>query len=207
MLILDQAEEYFLYHRGEGGFTADLPELVTRPGLRVHVLLSLRDDALSKLDRFKARIPNLFANYLRLDHLDRRAARDAVEKPVERYNELVDESIEVDPELTELVLDQTVAGQVDLGEAGRGLAADDVSTGRIEAAYLQLVLERIWEEEQAAGSNRLRAETLVGSAAPSRSCARISVAPSRSFRPRRGTWRRTSSASSSRLRERRSLTG
>jgi WD40 repeat protein len=162
LLILDQAEEYFLYHRGEGGFTAELPELVTRPGLRVRVLLSLRDDALSKLDRFKGRIPNLFGNYLRLDHLDRRAARDAVEKPVERYNELVDGSIEVERELTELVLDETVAGQVDLGEAGRGLTADDVSAGRIEAAYLQLVLERIWEEEQAAGSSRLRAETLVG---------------------------------------------
>jgi WD40 repeat protein len=161
LLILDQAEEHFLYHQGEGGFTAELPELVTRPGLRVRVLLSLRDDALSKLDRFKGRIPNLFANYLRLDHLDRRAARDAVKKPVERYNELAGGSIEVEPELTELVLDQTVAGQVDLGEAGRGLKADEVSAGRIEAAYLQLVLERLWEEEQAAGSSRLRAETLV----------------------------------------------
>ena len=161
LLILDQAEEHFLYHQGEGGFTAELPELVTRPGLRVRVLLSLRDDALSKLDRFKGRIPNLFANYLRLDHLDRRSARDAVEKPVERYNELVGESIEVEPELTEMVLDQTVAGQVDLGGAGRGMTAEDVSTGRIEAAYLQLVLERLWEEEQAAGSSRLRAETLV----------------------------------------------
>jgi WD40 repeat protein len=162
LLVLDQVEEHFLYHQGEGGFTAELPELVTRPGLRVRILLSLRDDALSKLDRFKGRIPNLFANYLRLDHLDRRSARDAVQKPVERYNELAGDSIEVEPELTELVLEQTAAGQVDLGEAGRGLTADDVRTGRIEAAYLQLVLERIWEEEQEAGSNRLRKETLVG---------------------------------------------
>jgi WD40 repeat protein len=161
LLILDQAEEHFLYQAGEGGFTAELPELVTRPSLRVRVLLSVRDDALSKLDRFKGRIPNLFANYLRLDHLDRRSAHDAVEKPVERYNELANESIEVEPELTELVLDQTVAGQVDLGEAGRGMAAEEMSGGRIEAAYLQLVLERLWEEEQAAGSTRLRAETLV----------------------------------------------
>ena len=161
LLIMDQAEEYFLYHRGEGDFTSELPELVTRPGLRVRVLVSIRDDALSKLDHFKGRIPNLFANYLRLDHLDRRAARDAVEKPVERYNELADASIEVEPDLTELVLEQTVAGQVDLGEAGRGMAAEEVSAGRIEAAYLQLVLERLWDEEQAAGSTRLRAETLV----------------------------------------------
>ena len=98
LLILDQAEEYFLYHSEDGGFAEELPELVTRPGLRVRVLLSLRDDALAKLDRFKGRIPNLFANYLRLDHLDRRAAREAIVKPVERYNEL--------------------AGRVDRGRAG-----------------------------------------------------------------------------------------
>ena len=138
----------------------ELPDLVTRPGLRVRALLSIRDDALSKLDRFKGRIPNLFANYLRLDHLDRRAAREAVVRPVERFNELTGESIEVEEELVEAVLDQTATGQVDLGDAGRGLAADEKSTGRIEAAYLQLVLERIWEEEREAGSERLRASTL-----------------------------------------------
>jgi WD40 repeat protein len=160
LLILDQAEEYFLYHEAESGFALELPDLVTRPGLRVRALLSIRDDALSKLDRFKGRIPNLFANYLRLDHLDRRAAREAVVRPVERFNELTGESIEVEEELVEAVLDQTATGQVDLGDAGRGLAADERSTGRIEAAYLQLVLERIWEEERAAGSERLRASTL-----------------------------------------------
>ena len=160
LLILDQAEEYFLYHEAESGFALELPDLVTRPGLRVRALLSIRDDALSKLDRFKGRIPNLFANYLRLDHLDRRAAREAVVRPVERFNELTGESIEVEEELVEAVLDQTATGQVDLGDAGRGLAADEKSTGRIEAAYLQLVLERIWEEERAAGSERLRASTL-----------------------------------------------
>ena len=136
------------------------PNLVTRPGLRVRALLSIRDDALSKLDRFKGRIPNLFANYLRLDHLDRRAAREAIVRPVEQFNELAGESIEVEEELVEAVLDQTATGQVDLGDAGRGLAADEKRTGRIEAAYLQLVLERIWEEERAAGSERLRASTL-----------------------------------------------
>jgi WD40 repeat protein len=161
LLILDQAEEYFLYHEAESGFAVELPDLVTEPGLRVRVLLSLRDDALAKLDRFKGRIPGLFANYLRLDHLDRRSAREAVVRPVERFNELTGESIEVEPQLVEAVLEQTAAGQVDLGTTGRGLAADEAKTGLIEAAYLQLVLERIWEEEQAAGSDRLRAATLV----------------------------------------------
>jgi WD40 repeat protein len=160
LLILDQAEEYFLYHQAESGFALELPDLVTQPGLRVRVLLSLRDDALSKLDRFKGRIPNLFSNYLRLDHLDRRSARDAVVRPVERFNELTGDSIDIEPQLVEAVLDQTAAGQVDFGTEGRGLGADEATSGRIEAAYLQLVLERIWEEERATGSDVLRAQTL-----------------------------------------------
>ena len=160
LLILDQAEEYFLYHQAEGGFAEELPDLVTRPGLRVRVLLSLRDDALAKLDRFKGRIPNLFANYLRLDHLDRRSAAEAVIKPVERFNELTGESVEIEPELVEAVLDETATGQVELASAGRGAPVQADVTERIEAAYLQLVLERLWEDERAAGSNRLRVSTL-----------------------------------------------
>ncbi len=160
LLLLDQAEEYFLYHSEQAGFAEELPELVTRPGLRVRVLLSIRDDALAKLDRFKARIPNLFANYVRLDHLDRRAARDAIVNPVERYSEATGRRVEIEPELIVAVLDQTAAGKVDLGDSGRGLGAGEEQEGRIEAPYLQLVLERIWDEEAESSSDVLRAETL-----------------------------------------------
>ena len=161
LLVLDQAEEYFLYHSEESGFADELPELVTRPGLRVRVLLSLRDDALAKLDRFKGRIPSLFANYLRLDHLDRRSARDAIVKPVERFNDAEKgEPVEIEPALIEAVLTQTAAGKVDLSEGGRGLGPGETDESRIEAPYLQLVMERVWEEEGAQGSRVLRAETL-----------------------------------------------
>ncbi len=161
LLVLDQAEEYFLYHAEEAGLAEELPELVTRPGLRVRVLLSLRDDALAKLDRFKGRIPNLFGNYLRLDHLDRRAARAAIEGPVERYNELAPESqVELEPALVDAVLAETVAGKVDLGEIGGGLGPGETDESRVEAPYLQLVMERVWDEERGEGSNRLRATTL-----------------------------------------------
>jgi WD40 repeat protein len=160
LLFLDQADEYFLYQDAQAGFAEELPELVTRSGLRVRVLLALRDDALAKLDRFKGRIPNLFSNYLRLDHLDAVSAHDAIVKPVQRWNELTGNDVDVEPGLIERVLDETAAGKVDLGESGRGLAVGQRTTGRIEAPYLQLVLERIWNEERAAGSSRLRAETL-----------------------------------------------
>ena len=160
ILILDQAEEFFLYHAEDSGFADELPALVTSPGLRVRVLLSLRDDALAKLDRFKGHIPNLFANYLRLDHLDRRAARDAIVKPLERFEELTGAPVEIEPALIDTVLAQTAAGKVDLAEGGIGTARDEVDEGRIEAPYLQLVMERIWDEELSRGSNHLSLDSL-----------------------------------------------
>jgi WD40 repeat protein len=153
-LILDQFDEYFLYHESEDEFARELAEVVTRPGLRVNILISIRDDMLARLDRFKALIPNLFSNYLRLDHLDRLAAHAAIIGPVERYNTLVpaEERVTADPELVEAVLDQTISRRVEPGEP--------VDRDRVEAPYLQLVMQRLWDEEFRGGSGTLRLETL-----------------------------------------------
>jgi WD40 repeat protein len=156
-VILDQFEEYFLYHERDG-FADELADAVREPTLRANFLLGLREDALAKLDAFKGRIPNLFANYLRLDHLDRRGGRAAIVGPVERYNELTGEEVRVEPELVEAVLDEVAAGKVDMGRAGRGGVETDEE--RIEAPFLQLVLERLWEVERERGSTVLRLATL-----------------------------------------------
>ena len=124
----------------------------------MNVLLGLREDALAKLDAFKGQIPNLFSNYLRLDHLDRRGARLAIVGPIERFNELAGEDVRVEPEVVEAVLDQVATGKVDVGRAGRGGVETDDE--RIEAPYLQLVLERLWEVERERGSLVLRLSTL-----------------------------------------------
>jgi WD40 repeat protein len=155
LIILDQFEEYFLYHLQEDGigtFASEFPRAVNRPDLRVNFLISVREDALAKLDRFKGRIPNLFDNYLRIDHLDRAAARAAIERPIGEYNRLQTEgqTVSIEPELVEAVLDQIKTGQVRLGEAGRGMIEGAVSRsdeGRIETPYLQLVMTRLWDEE------------------------------------------------------------
>ena len=47
-------------------------EIFAARDLNVHVLLSVREDALAGLDRFKGRVPQLFGNYLRLAHLNTR---------------------------------------------------------------------------------------------------------------------------------------
>jgi WD40 repeat protein len=163
-LILDQFEEYFVYHGDDDGgpLRDELADVLTDRSLRVNLLFSLREDALAQLDAFKGRIPNLFANSLRLDRLDRRAARAAMVGPVDRYNELVpeDAAVAIEPELVEAVLDEVTLGRVDLGTTDRGeLPTRENETG-IEAPYLQLVMERIWGAERDAGSHVLRLATL-----------------------------------------------
>ena len=172
-LILDQFEEYFLYHGDEAGagpLTA-LADAIREPGTRAHVVLSVREDALAQLDAFKSQLPGLFGNSLRLDRLDRRAATRAIRGPLERYNELVPagEAVEIEDELVDDILDSVEAGRIRLGDAGLGGAEENpTERGRIEAPYLQLVLERLWEVETERGSKRLRGETLRGLGGASR---------------------------------------
>ncbi len=89
-VVLDQFEEYFLYHEGEtAGPFEELAEIAPAAGdMRANFLIGIREDALAQLDAFKAQIPNLFANTLRLDRLDRRAGEAAIVGPIERYNRL-----------------------------------------------------------------------------------------------------------------------
>ena len=160
-LVLDQAEEYFLYHAddaGSGSFAEALPAVLGAP-FRVNVLVSLREDSLAKLDRFTGRIPGLFANTLRLDRLDRAAARAAIVRPLERYGELVGETVTAEPELVERILDEVGAGQIEPALGGLGAVEGAAPSGGVEAPYLQLVLQRLWEEERASGSDVLRVET------------------------------------------------
>ena len=124
------------------------------------MLVSVRDDSLSRLDVFKARLPDVLGNYLRLDRLSRDAGREAIVKPVESWGAMTNGGgpVEVEPGLVEAVLDEVGAGQIDAGLGGRG-GADDLAGAGIETPYLQLVMQRVWDEERTAGSRSLRQET------------------------------------------------
>jgi WD40 repeat protein len=165
LIILDQFEEYFLYHGqedGAGTFAVEFPKAINNLHLPVSFLISIREDALAKLDRFEGRIPNLFDNYLRVEHLDRDSAREAIIKPIDQYNRLADGTgdVSIEPALVEEVLKQVRTGQVILGEAGRGVVEGKDTEAQIETPYLQLVMTRLWNEEIREGSRVLRLETL-----------------------------------------------
>jgi WD40 repeat protein len=140
-LLLDQFEDCFRYPEAQA-VVGELPELLRRAGLRLSVLIALRDDALAELDTFTTRLPDAFGNLLRLDALDRRAAREAIMRPLEQFSGLTGEAHSADPDLVDTLLDE--------------IEDDD----HVETPFLQLVLERLWAEERASGSRVLRLETL-----------------------------------------------
>lgn len=169
-VILDQFEEYFLYNKTESGprsFAEEFPRVLGRRDLPVNFLVAIREDALAHLDAFKGRIPHLFQNYLRVKHLDMESARQAIERPLERYCEIHGDGepeISIEPELVDAVLDQVRTGRVLIDAIAAGTTGEaDGGQGeeRIETPFLQLVMQRIWMEETREDSKVLRASTLV----------------------------------------------
>lgn len=164
-LILDQFEEYFLYHseeNGEGTFFSEFPRAVNASNLRVNFLISIREDAIADLDRFQSRIPGLFDHRLQIGHLDGRAAKEAIIKPIEYYNQQHGSVIAIEPSLVDAVLNEVQVGKVVLGDIGLGgIDAKPKSPAemQIETPYLQLVMERLWKEERDQKSSLLRLET------------------------------------------------
>lgn len=176
VLILDQFEEYFIYRDvHDVSFERELAELITDPTLRVNVLLSLREDALARLDTLKTKIPALFDNCLRLEHLSRDSAQQAIEGPIRLYNQRHDDvglHVNCEPALINAVLDEVQAGKLTLRLAGEGKVRPDRTRSdtqvRVEAPYLQMVMMRIWREDAPAGHGTLRLaslETKLGGAA------------------------------------------
>ncbi|MFN2628750.1 MAG: hypothetical protein ABR569_08965 [Gaiellaceae bacterium] len=165
LVVLDQLEELFVYHdRPDGSALEQIGDALRRREGRIHWLLSIREDALANLDRFDGYVPGLLDHLLRLEHLDRDAAREAIVAPLQRWNRVAavpGEEIEPEPQLVEAVLDQVTAGKVSLATTAAG-SPTSAGTG-VEAPYLQLVLSRLWEEEHrrsGAAAQLLRLQTL-----------------------------------------------
>jgi hypothetical protein len=168
LLVLDQFEEYFRYHPEEGagdqlsGFAAELALIVNDPDLAVNVLVSIREDAWPKLDIFEGHIPVVFENYIRVDHLDVDAAREAIVGPITAWNRTLapgTETYEVNSTLVDAVIEAACGRSMLAAEADT--VPDEMTVGdRIEAPFLQLVLERLWRATVADGAHSLTRERL-----------------------------------------------
>ncbi len=180
-VVLDQAEEYFLYHPAEDdpkSFAVQFPAVVNAPDLRANFLLAIREDALAKLDVFKARIPNVLGNYLRLEHLDPRAARAAIVEPIRAYNGLVGDDRDRRGRA------RTRQRGARAGRSREGRPADSPAAEPSPPARRQSASRRRTCSSSCTGSGRrsgakARASSdsrrSAGSAMPSRSCAIMST--------------------------------
>ncbi len=145
LIILDQFEDFIEYHRDDSDY--GLANIIVTEDLPIHFLVSIREDSLAGLDRFKSSIPGLFNNYLRVEHLSVPGAKDAILKPLRNFNKLhPDRAIE----MTDEKLSDTVVKQV-----------CDAEGERVQAALLQLVMTRWWERESEKKSTEMQEETLV----------------------------------------------
>jgi WD40 repeat protein len=152
LVILDQFEEYFQYHpieAAEADFARQFPSLLCQRDVPVHFLLSLREDMLAVLDRFKKRIPNLFNNRLRIDFLSREDALEAVLKPLDVFNQEGQPPgpMTIQRETAERLLDR-------LARIQKG------DRRQVQTPYLQLVMENWWHREVKDESHEMREETL-----------------------------------------------
>src|SRR3954451_8151713 len=108
LVLLDQFEEYFLYRETQdplGRLATELAECVNRPDCEANLLISIREDEYWRLgDPFRDHIANVYANNLRLEYLDATCARQAIERPVERYNARHETEYAVEDALVDAVL-------------------------------------------------------------------------------------------------------
>ncbi|MEM7537865.1 MAG: WD40 repeat domain-containing protein [Chloroflexota bacterium] len=180
VLILDQFEEYFQYRDNypapavDGGdFATQLIRIINHGTLRTNVLISLREDALSRLDFFKGRIPTLLDNRLSIGHLKRTAAETAIREPLQVFNnepfhQPQQVAYDIEDALVTDILDQVGSGVVTLRqqrepqgvEAGSVSVSTATTVDQIQTPYLQLVLTKLWDEERKQSSQTLRQTTL-----------------------------------------------
>jgi tetratricopeptide (TPR) repeat protein len=171
-LIFDQFEEFLLYHPAHtaSGTTFDLQfaRIVNRTDAPVNILISIREDWVAKLDRYQRHIPDLLGNLVRLEHLDAEGAREAITKPLEKFNaERVDRELgpyAIEPELTNVILQQVQAGSM-AGHADGGVGRVDGSAGggpnsTVETPFLQMILTALWNAELQQQSKLMRLATL-----------------------------------------------
>ena len=149
----------------------------------MNVLLACARTPSPRLDAFKARIPNVLANYLRLPHLDRAAGRAAIVGPLERWNELASEDERRDRARARRGGSRRAAAGGRARRPGSGVAR--ARSGRSRRRSCSSSSSGSGRLSGSEGSHDLRLETSRGSAArrrssrASRTGARLARVPAR----------------------------
>jgi hypothetical protein len=160
LVVLDQFDEYFTAHPAAAdgdGFEPELARAINRDDVDAGFLISIREDALAGLDRFHARVPNLLGNLIRLERLRPADAERAIREPLRVYNEQHGTDIAVGSGLVEAVTRDVRVG--DGAAQFAPLTAGEDAEDAIDAPFMQLVLERLWQIDRPETSGELRLAT------------------------------------------------
>jgi energy-coupling factor transporter ATP-binding protein EcfA2 len=88
-IILDQFEDYFLdanQNNSKAEFIEEIACAINTYCLSVQFLISIRSNDYYKIENLKGYLPSIYDNVLELKHFDRESAKEAIIKPLARYN-------------------------------------------------------------------------------------------------------------------------
>lgn len=168
VLVLDQFEEFFLYHpdaiaaptTAAGSWLSQIASLMgdshnsietgRATTLPVHLVIALREEALAKLDGLHRLIPTLFDKVYRVAPLTVKQAREAVLEPLGWWNQLhPDQTVSATEEFADRVAEEVRQGQVSfdhISQARQTTTRGTEDVDAVEAPFLQLVLDTVWHE-------------------------------------------------------------
>jgi hypothetical protein len=164
LLVLDQFEEYFLYHpEGDPSFESELSKLANLERSPVRILLCLRSDGVFLLDRLRQEIPRVYRSMMAIEALDATAARAAILGPIRQYNNEHSDAPqrhveEPDEALLEALIQGSDHAQIlrRLQLGGRGAVEQPHARVRVVALFLQLALDALWQHDILDRSNGRR---------------------------------------------------
>ncbi|MHC4752997.1 MAG: nSTAND1 domain-containing NTPase, partial [Planctomycetota bacterium] len=120
-----------------------------------NIVIGIREDYLALLSGLMDRVPRLLENHYRLEHLTIDEAREAINSPIDHYNKTYSKAghtIRIEPGLVDTVIEQVCHSELSIHmlKDSHDIIRTSIMPGRnpIECPFLQLVMARIWREEQ-----------------------------------------------------------
>jgi hypothetical protein len=155
LLIFDQFEELFTHHatrrqEREAFFQQVVQALAAYPTL--HVLFSMREDYIAELTPYAVLLPEQLRPRFRLEFLDEKAARLAIQQPARREG----------VEMTETATTEMVNDLRRVRVLGRDGTMGEEPGPYVEPVQLQVVCCRLWEKLPRGATQIAEAKEVVG---------------------------------------------
>lgn len=153
VIVLDQFEEFFHYHRGSQRFPEykeQLVRLIIDESLPIAVVISMREDFALALNAFKPDLPTLLFNkFYRLEKLTREDAELAIVQPAQLVG------FRYEPELLAALL-ADLAARDRTSRAATPVADTELN---VEPPYLQIVCSQLFELSRGSGEPTIKLAT------------------------------------------------